>query len=167
MEELAESITKQKKRAYNSSIWLLAKRDYSRFKLENKLKEKKFSPEVISETIQLLLEKKFLQEDLYIEARIRGLMRKNYSPCYIQRALANERLAVDSGQIADIFTQNQVTTSQQIDDLLQKKSAHVERKQNIQKSYQSLLRFLLSKGHDQQVCHSKIKSFLDPQSNSC
>ena len=65
--------------AYMDAIKLLAKKDYSEYKLRKKLKEKLHDSESIDEAIQEVTEKKYLREDYYIEARIRGLMRKNYS----------------------------------------------------------------------------------------
>ena len=87
---------------YQSAIKLLTKRDYSRFKLQQKLSDKGYPSSDIHSTIEILLEKKYLREDYYTEARIKGLLRKNYGPYYIQQKLNEEEITCSFEEIDQI-----------------------------------------------------------------
>jgi regulatory protein len=136
--------------AYKYSIRILSRKDYSRAKLKKKLIDRDYE-DVADELIELLVENKYLREDYYIEARIKGMMKKNYSPTYIKMKLEEEGTSVSGELIKDIFKEWDFTKFDQIENLIRKKSiVHNwhgdDYKQSENKT--KLIRFVHSKGHD-------------------
>jgi regulatory protein len=136
------------KLVYSAAIKLLTRRDYSRYKLSQKLLEKGHSDYEIDQVINELVEKKFLREDYYIEARIKGLLRKNYGVHYILKKLHEERIECSHQFIEQISSEIGLTAEQQISQLVCKKIltlkatlTHFEKKVKI-------LTLLQNKGHD-------------------
>lgn len=87
------------KKCYNSALAFLARKDYSRSKLKKKLKERDHETAVINEVLEHLIEQKYLREDLYKEARIKGFIRKGYSFFAIERKLAAEQCVATMEEI--------------------------------------------------------------------
>ena len=137
-----------KQTAYIHAVKLLAKKDYSEYKLRTKLRDKGFSAEEIDETINELLEKKYLREDYYAEARIKGLMNKGYSPSYIQSRLKEEFVEVSLDTIYSIFNEYELSEQDQIKKLVRKKlnGSAIEAPIDFNLKVK-ILRFLASKGH--------------------
>ncbi len=139
-------------KAYKAAIKLLTKRDYSCYKLMNKLVEKEFDTDDIADTIKTLLKKRYLREDYYIEARVKAFIRKNCSISYIQQKLAAEHLDVSRDLIKSIFDEKQISEEDQIKNLTAKKKTKVEILESDdyeekQRKRLKLVRFLNSKGH--------------------
>ena len=134
---------------YQASLRLLAKRDYSIYKLSKKLLEKGFDQIEVDETIDELLGKKYLKEEYYVEAFIKGHMRKGYSPVYIKQKLAGENCSCELDFIYEVFEEHKFSEEKQIKELIEKKYSHLDYKEFKNKA--KIMRFLLSKGHESQL----------------
>ena len=148
-------------KAYSYIVKLLSSRDYSEYKLREKLKEKKFPANEIDDALNEIKARGYLRENLYIEARIRSLMNKNYSPIYILLKLNQEHLDANLEQIVEIFNENRVSTQDQIELLIKKKM-----QRNAEYDYEEqnkIIRYLLSKGHD----FDESRKYLKLLSNGC
>jgi regulatory protein len=147
-----ENSEKRKKRsAYSTIIRLLAKRDYSRYKMEQKLLEKDYPIDEIETALDEVIEKKFLREDYYIEARIKGYMHKYCTPIFIQQVLYKEHLSVPIDDIRAVFEEYEITTEAQIKKLISKKMPHSGSFSDYnakQKLKAKIINFVCSKGHD-------------------
>lgn len=156
-ENSKDDLTRSFKRAYHYCIWLLSKRDYSRFKLARKLYEKKYTP-YVDELLDFLEEARYLQEEQYIRTRIKTFMYKGQSQRNIINKLRAERLNVESHVIEEIFEEYRYTENNQLRELIHKKlrSKGVEALEDFNFK-QKLIRFLLSKGHS----YDKIKTELN------
>ena len=127
------------------AVKLLTRKDYSKFKLAQKLEEKGHDANLINDVIEDLRGRKLFREDWYIEARIRGLIRKHYGPEVISLKLQQEEIYVNETEILDIYQEVEITQEDQIRNLVQKKYSHID---NIDfNTKQKILRFLHSKGH--------------------
>lgn len=134
------------KKAYSYLIKILSSRDFSEFKLREKLVERNYPPTEIEEAISEVKSRNFLREDNYIEARVKAFMNKGYSPEYIQQKLYQEHLDITQELIESIFSDHRVTTELQIRRLAAKK---IGNKTNLDYNEQNkILRYLLSKGHE-------------------
>ncbi len=136
------------KDAYLYCIRLLTKRDYSHFKLSEKLKMKKFSEFEIEGVINILIEKNYLRENNYIEARVKGLINKNYSMALIQHKLKQEHITLSKTQISNFFRILDITEERQKELLTAKKLRLLNSdKFNEFQIRQKIDMYLKSKGH--------------------
>lgn len=108
-------------KAYSYIIKLLSARDYSEFKLREKLKQKNFPANEIENALNEVKVRGYLREEVYNEARIRSFMNKSYSPSYIKQRLNQEHIDVNVEQIEDFFKDQDVNTQKQIELLVRKK----------------------------------------------
>ncbi|EPZ50300.1 regulatory protein RecX [Bacteriovorax sp. BAL6_X] len=169
---LGESETKSEdirsfKRAYQYCIWLLSKRDYSRYKLSQKLYEKKYTP-FIDQLLDFLEEAKYLQEEQYIRTRIKTFMYKGLSKRNILNKLRSERVEPSTELIDELFDEYRYTENGQLRDLINKKlrSKGVSALEDFNFK-QKLIRFLLSKGHSYDKINTELKNVQnDEESNA-
>lgn len=136
------------KKAYLYSIRLLAKRDYSRHKLKQKLLDQDHSLDLIENLLDELVERKYLREDYYAEARIKWMMRKGYAPSYIIQKLQQENVIVTFDLINEIFLEYKYSTYSQLEYLIEKKTRSQNKEQLVDFNFRKkLLRYFISKGH--------------------
>lgn len=149
------------KLAYNYLVKLITLRDYSEFKLRQKLKEKKYPANEIEDAINEIKTRGYLREDLYIEARIKGLLYKGYAINYIRQKLNQESLTVSEEYISDVFEDQQTSEEDQIRQLLKKKlrTAKDHTPEEWQKVKQKALRYTISKGHNISKTITLLKEF--------
>ena len=153
------------KEAYNHSIRLLARKDYSRYKMENKLREKGFERSIITDVIDELVEKKYLREELYIESRVKGLIRKGWSNEKVIRHLEQEKCSVTSSKIDEIIGESGINTDEILIHQIQKKWGHGFLTEELtweqkQKKKDKVLRYLVSKGHQFSESKAALEKFL-------
>lgn len=149
------------KKAYNYLIRILTKRDYSRFKLEEKLRERKYDQDLIKSVIEDLIEKRFLREENYTEARIKGLIYKGLAPRFIIQKLNQERIAITEDDVLEILSEQHTDTNSQLDNLIDKKWRKLTIDQMLDFNFkQKLIRFLLTKGHDYKSIESRIQHYI-------
>lgn len=150
--------------AYLYAIKLLAKRDYSEFKLRKKLIEKSFSGDEIEKAMSEVIEKGYLREDYYAEARIKGFMYKGFSIEHIIQRLAKEHVDVDRETVEKIFSEYGISKESQIQQLIEKKLRTLNK--NNPKTRAKILRFLISKGYSYGCCATAISRALSADSDS-
>lgn len=88
---------------WDRSLGILSRRDHSEQELRSKLKERDYSPEQINETIQSLIERKFLDDERYFESRVRNLVLKHYGRRRIQSDLTRRGLKWDERRFEQIL----------------------------------------------------------------
>jgi SOS response regulatory protein OraA/RecX len=155
-------------RIYNYSIHLLARQDYSEFKLRQKLRSKKNNlPHEIDEVIQVLNSRGHLKEENYKRLFIRKWMMKGESEQKIKKRGAMEKLEFESEEFRAIELELGFTDDDSIEKLVQKKL----RSKEIPEDYQSknklrdkVLRFLISKGHSFEASKRALNDFMNSQS---
>jgi regulatory protein len=138
-------------RIYNYSIHLLARRDYSEFKLRVKLRSKKDNlPHEIDEVILKLKENGLLREENYRRLFIRKWMLKGESEDKIRRRGFLEKLEFDEDEFRHIEKELGFDESESIEKLVLKKIRSKEIPKDPQEKFKlrdKILRFLISKGH--------------------
>ena len=113
-------------KAYSYIVKLLSSRDYSEYKIREKLKLKEFPAIEIEDALNEIKSRGFLRDTVYNESRIRSLMNKNYSPNYILQKLNQEHLDTNIEQIVDVFNENQVSSLDQIELLIKKRYKEIQ-----------------------------------------
>lgn len=161
-----------KSASYLYSLRLLAKRDYSIYKLRNKLLDKNFDPEEVEETIDYLLEVNYLREDEYKRIRVKQLLTKRYSNNYIIQKCDQEHIQVNHSFIDEIRSEYQLLPIEQINYLIEKKLRNIkpeELKENYIKIKKRLFNFLTSKGHKYNIfaplVEEKLKNIIHSESH--
>lgn len=147
-------------RIYNYCIHLLARQDYSEFKLRQKLRSKPQNlPHEIDETIEKLKEKGLLREASYRRLFIRKWMLKGEAEDKIRRRGAQEQLEFEEGEFEAIAQELGLEDSDNLEKLIQKKLRGKEIPQDPEARYKlrdKILRYLISKGHDYQEAKSSL-----------
>lgn len=142
------------KKCYFAAIRLLAKKDYSQYKLSKKLKEKNYPSEIIKEVIDELVEKKYLQEEEYVRSRMKFLMRKGYSKEFIKLTLQKEHLRFTTIFFEDILQEFNYQDENQIKGLLEKKILQRKLGELPEKERNKIFNFIQRRGFS----YEKIKS---------
>jgi len=104
---------------YDYSIDLLSRRAYSTFKLDRKLRQKKYPPNEIEVVLKLLRSERYLRDDLYADARARTWARKGHSASQIKRLLASEKLEISLIRVHEIFSESERGEEDELKKLLQ------------------------------------------------
>ncbi len=154
---------KSYKKAFDYSIRLLSLRDYSIYKMRQKLKERKFDADDIEIVINKLLEYNYLREDEYKRIRIKQLLVKGYANNYIIQKLEQEQLFVDDSNINEIRDTQDLGSSKQIQYLIEKKLRFKEipsEWEAKQKLKNKVINFLISKGYKYADVQSYIKEYI-------
>lgn len=140
------------RRIYNYCIHLLARQDYSEYKLRQKLRSKPQNlPHMIDEVIPKLKERGLLREESYRRLFIRKWMMKGESEDKIRRRGSQEKLTFEAEEFRMVEQELGITDEDSIEKLVAKKLRSKEIPKNPlekQKLRDKVLRFLISKGHD-------------------
>jgi regulatory protein len=156
-------------RIYNYSIHLLARQDYSEFKLRQKLRSKKDNlPHEVEEVIQKLNERGLLREENYRRLFIRKWMLKGEAEDKIRRRGAIEKLEFDDDEFQKISDELGFTDNDSVEKLIAKKLRSKDIPQNKEdkiKLKMKLLRFLISKGHSYDEAKHSLDKYLSEMTN--
>lgn len=151
-------------RIYNYCIHLLARQDYSEFKLRQKLRSKKQNlPHEIDEAIQKIKDKGLLKEESYRRLFIRKWMMKGEAEDKIRKRGAMEKLTFGPDEFKVIEEELGFTDDDSIEKLIQKKLRSKEIPSDFeskQKLKDKVLRFLISKGHSYDDSKKALNSYL-------
>lgn len=150
-------------RIYNYSIHLLARQDYSEFKLRRKLRSKKDNlPHEVEEVLEALKAKGLLREEGYRRLFIRKWMMKGESEQKIRQRGAMEKLEFGPDEFQAIELELGFSDSESLEKLIQKKLRMKEIPSDYKeksKLRDKVLRFLISKGHSFEESRKALKNF--------
>lgn len=140
------------RRIYNYCIHLLARQDYSEYKLRQKLRSKPQNlPHMIDEVIIKLTTRGLLREDRYRRLFIRKWMMKGEAEDKIKRRGEMEKLTFEEGEFDLIAEELGFTDNDSLESLIKKKLRSKIIPTDNEEKYKlrdKVLRFLISKGHD-------------------
>lgn len=152
------------KKAYTYSIRLLSQRDYSVYKMKQKLKERQFEMEEIEIVIDKLIEQNYLREEEYKRMRIKQLVVKGFANQYILKKLEQEHLSGTNEEIESLRAEQDLSSSDQIIRLIEKKLRYKEIPTEFQakmKLKNKVLHFLVSKGHSLSDSCNALNNYID------
>ncbi len=142
-------IDDSEKTAYSYALNLLSRRDYSKVKLSQKLLNKGFESSLVDKIINHIVSSGIYQEQNYISAKIRSLIRKNFSIRAIGQQLENENIHLSSSEIVTVFEELGISSSDQIKSIIEKKVRI--KKMNLAKlspkEKNKIIAALVTKGH--------------------
>lgn len=138
-------------RIYNYSIHLLARQDYSEYKLRQKLRSKKDNlHHEIEEVIEKLKERRLLKEENYRRLFIRKWMIKGESEDKIRKRGHMEKLQFDDDEFEVCSKELGFSDEDSLEKLVAKKLRSKEIPQDTSEKLKlrdKVLRYLISKGH--------------------
>jgi len=138
------------KEAYSYSIKLLSKRDYSSFKLKQKLIARNYTDSEIIEIINTLKDKKFINDKNYALSRAKSFASKGLSNNFLIRRLEQEELYLDDEEVNALRTDYNLLERDIINQLINKKikfQKAAKSPEELQKQKVKLISYLASKGH--------------------
>jgi SOS response regulatory protein OraA/RecX len=151
-------------RIYNYSIHLLARQDYSEYKLRKKLRSKKDNlPQEVDEVLSKLKEKGLLREEGYRRLFIRKWMMKGESEDKIRQRGAMEKLEFGPDEFEKVRLELGLSDEDSLEKLIQKKLRSKEipsDRMELQKLKEKVFRFLISKGHSFDEAKKALNSYL-------
>lgn len=144
-------------KAYIYSLRLLGGQEYSLSKLRKKLELKEFTEEEIEDALKQVVEKGYLDEERYLELKVKSLILKGKAARVIVHALSAEGIQVNEVRITQICEEKGLDQDEQLKELISKKLRnHKPGTKLEQAEYQKIVRFALSRGHSYQ----KVKKIL-------
>jgi len=153
------------RRIFNYCIHLLARQDYSEYKLRQKLRSKPQNlPHMIDQVIIKLVSRGLLREDRYRRLFIRKWMMKGEAEDKIRRRGEMEKLTFEDGEFESISEELGLTDNDSLEKLIQKKLRSKEIPTNPEEKYKlrdKVLRFLISKGHDYTEAKRALTAFFN------
>lgn len=154
----------QKSNAFDYCVKLLTKRDYSRFKLKQKLIQRNHSEDEVEEVIERLQKLNYLREENYARMRIKNLLLSGYSNQFIQSKLELEELFVSEQLIDTVRQDNGLVQESALDQLIDKKMRSKQIPDDADaklKLKNKLLSFLASKGYDFDEIQDRVDSWFN------
>jgi len=153
-------------RIYNYSIHLLARQDYSEFKLRRKLRSKKDNlPHEVEEVLVSLKTKGLLREANYKRLFIRKWMMKGEGEDKIKKRGHMEKLEFEENDFEDVARELGFTDDDSLEKLVSKKLRAKDiptGRKELQKLRDKTLRFLISKGHSYEEAKKSLNKFMTP-----
>ena len=153
------SIDTSSKRALNTALRILTRRDHSRYELTRKLKQRGYSREVIDEALSSCERLDYINDERTARVYIRQLKRKAYGKKRIQLELNKKGLRGD--RIASILDQNvsEADERETAERIVKKNSKRFEREKDLQKRRDKIYRFLQARGFSREIITETIKFF--------
>ncbi len=108
------------KRARSYVLWLLARKDYSRRQLEEKLKKRELSVLEIKDLLESLIENGWYQEGTFKKVRTRQLIKRGYGPSMIKAKLGQEKVQVSKEDITQAYEDLGTSAGQEVRALIHK-----------------------------------------------
>lgn len=156
-------------RIYNYSIHLLARQDYSEYKLRQKLRSKKDNlPHEIEEVLALLKERGHLKEENYRRLFIRKWMIKGEAEDKIRKRGGMEKLVFEDEDFERAAAELGFSDEDSVDKLVAKKLRMKDIPSDAQEKMKlknKVLRFLISKGHGYDEAKKALSSYFSPSSS--
>lgn len=151
------------KRIYNYCVHLIARQDYSEYKLRQKLRSKPQNlPHMIEEALEKVKAKGLLREESYRRLFIRKWMMKGESEDKIRKRGAMEKLDFLDDEFENVSRELGFTDDESIEKLVAKKMRSKEIPRDPKEKFKlrdKVLRFLISKGHSYEDAKKSIQKY--------
>jgi len=149
-------------KTFNYSIRLLAKKDYSIHKIKLKLASRNFNEEHINETVQRLIELKYLNEEEYTISRIKQFLEKGFTNDFIIQKMEQEFLYSTDENINTIREECGLSTTTQLSDLIKKRLYNKQILNDFEKDIKlknKTISFLATKGYNLEEINSALSEY--------
>jgi len=147
------------RKALKTALRILTGRDHSKYELEQKLKQRGFSGEVIGEVMSACKRFDYINDERTAQVYVRQLNRKGYGIKRIRYELNKKGLK--GKRIQGILSENISAATEQecAQRVLQKHLKRFEREKDFLKKKSKIHRFLYSRGFSDEIIAELIRSF--------
>ncbi len=150
------------KRARSYVLWLLARKDYSRRQLEEKLKKRELSVLEIKDLLESLIENGWYQEGAFKKVRTRQLIKRGYGPSMIKAKLGQEKVQISKEDITQAYEDLGTSAGQEVRSLIHKFLKRYTGQGHEGRELQNrIVQALARKGFAFDVAIREYKNFLD------
>jgi len=152
------------KQLLSYAYYLLARQDYSEFKLKQKLKLKTEDHSLIEATIETIKSKGYLKEDHYRLSKIKMRLKQGKGKRLIKDELSHEMLTVDETHLNEAFLDLGTTQEEILREMIEKKLRKVNKDDlSFEEKYKlknKILAYLARNGHSFEESHRILKNYL-------
>ena len=139
-------------------IWLLARKDYPRRQLEEKLKKREVSSSDIKTLLDQLITEGWFYEGTFKKVRTRQLIRRGYGPRMIQAKLRTDRLSIQAEEINVAYSELGSSSEQHLKELIEKYQRRYESKKLPPRELKhKIVQALMRKGFDASSILKELK----------
>lgn len=133
-----------------AALNFLARREYSQYELEQKLKQR-FSTAEVDAVLEYCRQHHLLSETRFLESRLRHRLQQAYGPLWIRQDLREHR--IDEAEIVAALNQGEAFWVEQARNLLVKKFGRL----NLSQQHPKIQRYLYQKGYPLSVIQQALK----------
>ena len=133
-------------RALNMAVSLLSKRSHSKSEMISRLRMKRFSKEVIDQVLLKLEKEKLINDEEFCKQWIRFRQAKKYGPAFIRHELKTKGIPDDL--ISALLLESDLSDEKNASSLAFKAWGRIRPGDDIRKSRQKIISFLVRKGYD-------------------
>lgn len=154
-------------RARSYVLWLLARRDYPRRQLEEKLRKRELSPEQIKTLLNTLAENGLYKEETFKKLRTRQLLKKGFGPSMVKAKMSRDRIVPTQEELNTAYDELELSPEAQIKQLIEKYTKRYEYLALEQRALkQRIIQALLRKGFPISTVMREMNSFSAENSSS-
>ena len=145
------------RKALNTALRILTRRDHSKYELEQKLKQRGITGEVLDSVISACERYDYLDDERTAQVFIRQLVRKGYGLKRIQYEL--KKKGIKGQRIQDILADSlsEIDERECAQQVFQKHRRRFAREKNISKRKDKIYRFLYARGFSEGIISELMK----------
>lgn len=147
------------RKAFNTALRLLARRDHSKYELAQKLKQRAFADEVVEKVLLECERLDYLNDERTAQVFIAQLIRKGYGAQCIRAEL--KRKGLTGKRIAGVLNAilSEVGEQENAERVLMKNIKRFDREEDRQKRKAKIFRFLSARGFETQIIAELLKKY--------
>ena len=153
------SSNKHYRKAFDTALRLLTRREHSKYEITQKLKQRGFSPEVIEKTISECERFDYISDERTARVLIRQMIRKGYGAKRIRLEMGMKRLRSNSIQRILSESVSEADEREGAEHILKKHIKKFERENDLKKKKEKIYRFLYSRGFSQEIISQLMKKY--------
>lgn len=154
-------------RARSYVLWLLARRDYPRRQLEEKLRKRELSPEQIKTLLDTLAENGLYKEETFKKLRTRQLLKRGFGPSMVKAKMSRDRIIPTQDELNSAYEELDLSPEAQIKQLIEKYAKRYEYLALDKHSLkQRIIQALLRKGFSISLVMREMTTFTSENSHS-
>jgi len=147
------------RKAFNTALRLLARRDHSKYELAQKLKQRAFADEVVEKVLLECERLDYLNDERTAQVFIAQLIRKGYGAQCIRAEL--KRKGLTGKRIAGVLNAilSEVGEQENAERVLMKNIKRFDREEDRQKRKAKIFRFLSARRFETQIIAELLKKY--------